>query len=332
MLASSVRMTVIRRPALAALSAGRTLVSATLTRSNTLAHTATTRGYASSSSQNQQKPDEDEAAKQKLKGFFTWRTILGTAVVSGGLTYLLDSWARGEIAKEEVVEKKRAEDLKAADAKSEELKKEAELQKSAAERKPAFDPSKFVVVYVLGGPGAGKGTQCANLVKDYSFAHLSAGDLLREEMARPNSEYGSMIDTYIREGKIVPMYVTIALLRNAMQAAYDANGTTRFLIDGFPRKMDQALEFDETVCPGRAVLYFECPENEMLKRLLKRGMNSGRSDDDAKVIQKRFVTFRDTSYPVIEHYAALGKVQTVSCLGTMDDVYQNTKKAIEAII
>ncbi|KAF9428475.1 hypothetical protein BGZ94_002266 [Podila epigama] len=111
---------------------------------------------------------------------------------------------------------------------------------SAAEKKEALKDT--TVIFVLGGPGAGKGTQCANLVRDFGFVHLSAGDLLRAEQERPGSQYGELIKTYIKEGKIVPMEVTIALLENEMLAS----GQTRFLIDGFPRKMDQALKFEET--------------------------------------------------------------------------------------
>lgn len=99
---------------------------------------------------------------------------------------------------------------------------------------PVFDPSKCTVLFVLGGPGAGKGTQCAKLVNDYGFKHLSAGDLLREEQNRSGSEFGEMIKEYIRDGKIVPMEVTIQLLENAMREAMGGrdNGEGRFLIDG----------------------------------------------------------------------------------------------------
>ncbi|RKO90276.1 adenylate kinase-domain-containing protein, partial [Blyttiomyces helicus] len=134
-----------------------------------------------------------------------------------------------------------------------------------------------------------------------------AGDLLRAEQERPGSTYGELIKTYIKEGQIVPMEITIALLH----AAILQSSASRFLIDGFPRKMDQALKFEEEVCPSKFVLYFECPEEEMLKRLLKRGETSGRADDNIESIRKRFATFRDTSYPVIEHYEKLGKVRTV---------------------
>lgn len=100
-------------------------------------------------------------------------------------------------------------------------------------KKTAFSPEDVKVIFVLGGPGAGKGTQCANLVRDYSFCHLSAGDLLREEQDREGSETGEMIKEYIREGKIVPMETTIKLLANAMQKHIkDKDEKGLFLIDG----------------------------------------------------------------------------------------------------
>eukprot|EP00833_Pecoramyces_ruminatium_P002000 jgi/Orpsp1_1/1176032/evm.model.c7180000056143.1 len=177
------------------------------------------------------------------------------------------------------------------------------------------------VVYVLGGPGAGKGTQCANLVKDFGFVHLSAGDLLREERQRKGSQYGELINNYIKEGKIVPAKITIALLENAM-----AKSTSkRFLIDGFPRKMDQAKKFEKTVCKGKFVLFFDCPESVMLERLLKRGKTSGRVDDNIESIKKRFVTFKETSYPVVEYFEKQNKVKRVSCVNSPQKVYAETK-------
>lgn len=113
--------------------------------------------------------------------------------------------------------------------------------------KPAFSPDNTSVVFVLGGPGAGKGTQCANLVRDYGFTHLSAGDLLRAEQDREGSEFGNMIKDYIKEGTIVPMEVTVQLLENAMM---DVNkGKGRFLIDG---AVDQCLICDNYHCRSRA--------------------------------------------------------------------------------
>lgn len=202
-------------------------------------------------------------------------------------------------------------------------------------KKPIFEKEKVTVIFVLGGPGAGmplsffpsfllsffpllplptpcqleliisnvpllgKGTQCSLLVEKYSFSHLSAGDLLRAEQDRPDSQYGDLIRTYIREGQIVPMEVTIKLLENAMRAALQSKSGSgwgddkgRFLIDGFPRKMDQALKFEEDVCQSSLVLFFTTDEETMLKRLLKRGETSGRDDDNIESIKKRFGVFQ----------------------------------------
>lgn len=103
---------------------------------------------------------------------------------------------------------------------------------AATRTNPLWSSSDVTVLFVLGGPGAGKGTQCAKLVKDYGFKHLSAGDLLREEQDRPGSEFGDMIKSYIKEGTIVPMEVTVQLLENAMKSAMEKEGKKGFLIDG----------------------------------------------------------------------------------------------------
>jgi len=115
-----------------------------------------------------------------------------------------------------------------------EQKKEEMIEQLPAphRNKPLFKPEDALVLFVLGGPGAGKGTQCEYLVRDYGFKHLSAGDLLREEQDRPGSEFGEMIKDYIKEGQIVPMEVTIQLLENAMVKAKDEESKHKFLIDG----------------------------------------------------------------------------------------------------
>ncbi|KIM48983.1 hypothetical protein M413DRAFT_21286 [Hebeloma cylindrosporum] len=197
---------------------------------------------------------------------------------------------------------------------------------------PVFDNSKVTVIFVLGGPGAGKGTQCGRLVEDFNFCHLSAGDLLRAEQNREGSEYGDLIRTCIREGTIVPMEVTIKLLENAMGAALKektsgdgwTKGRGRFLIDGFPRKMDQALKFDETVCLSSVVIYFSTTEEGMLGRLLERAKTSGREDDNVESIKKRFRTYKSDTMPVIEHYTGQGKVAEAS--GNYVDCLQRTKR------
>lgn len=194
---------------------------------------------------------------------------------------------------------------------------------ASANTMPAFDPKHVSVVFILGGPGSGKGTQSVSLVQDYGFTHLSAGDLLREEQDRKGSQYGEMIKQYIKDGLIVPMEVTVKLLENAMAANLDSDKdhSGRFLVDGFPRKMDQAVFFEESVCPSRCTLFLDCPEEEMRKRLLKRGKTSGRSDDNEESIVKRFRTFVETSMPVVNHFEEEGKVIRVSAVGDPVEVY-----------
>jgi UMP-CMP kinase len=193
---------------------------------------------------------------------------------------------------------------------------------------PAFSPDNVTVVFVLGGPGAGKGTQCANLVSQHGFMHLSAGDLLRAEQERPGSQFGDLIRDYIKNGLIVPMEVTIQLLENAMTEALQKSGSNkgRFLIDGFPRKLDQAHKFEEAVCPAKLVLFFDCPEQVMESRLLERGKTSGRSDDNAESIRKRFKTFIETSMPVVDEFEKQGKVVKIDATPAPADVFQTTKK------
>ncbi|CAK7895908.1 uridylate kinase [[Candida] anglica] len=198
---------------------------------------------------------------------------------------------------------------------------------SASKPTRSFKDGEVSVIFVLGGPGAGKGTQCANLVRDHGFVHLSAGDLLRAEQTREGSQYGAMIAQYIKDGLIVPQEVTIALLDQAIKEQF-AKGSTKFLVDGFPRKMDQAITFEEQIAPSSFTLFFECPEQVMLTRLLERGKTSGRADDNVESIKKRFRTFVETSMPVVEYFEKQGKVVKVSCDKPVDEVYESVKKAM----
>ncbi|KAI4868587.1 uridylate kinase [Hypoxylon rubiginosum] len=192
---------------------------------------------------------------------------------------------------------------------------------------PVFSPDDVTVLFVLGGPGAGKGTQCERLVARYGFSHLSAGDLLRAEQNRPDSEFGDLIRHHIRNGLIVPMEVTIALLEAAMRQVLDSSSSKKgkFLIDGFPRKLDQAVKFEEAVVPARFVLFFDCPEDEMERRLLQRGQTSGREDDNAESIRKRFRTFVETSMPVVDYFEKQGRVVKVDARPEPGKVFEATQ-------
>ena len=203
-----------------------------------------------------------------------------------------------------------------------------DLPISSANISPVFNPKEVTVVYILGGPGSGKGTQSTHLVDHYGFTHLSAGDLLREEQTREGSETGELIKRYIKEGLIVPMEVTVGLLEKAMRSKLDDQGRGRFLIDGFPRKMDQAAYFEQAVCPSTCTVFLDCPEPVMRKRLLNRGLTSGRSDDNEESIVKRFRTFIETSMPVVDHFEAEDRVVKVDADKHEDEVYEEIVKGL----
>ncbi|KAK6463249.1 uridylate kinase [Scheffersomyces coipomensis] len=192
-----------------------------------------------------------------------------------------------------------------------------------------FKDGEVNVIFVLGGPGSGKGTQSALLVKDHGFVHLSAGDLLRAEQKREGSKYGELIAQYIRDGLIVPQEVTVALLEQAIKEEH-AKGAKNFLIDGFPRKMDQALTFEDTISKSKFTLFFECPEKVMLERLLERGKTSGRTDDNVESITKRFRTFVETSMPVVDYFEKQDKVVKVNCNQPVNEVYEKVKQALKS--
>ena len=144
-----------------------------------------------------------------------------------------------------------------------------------------------------------------------------------------------MIESYIREGKIVPVSVTVRLLAKAMARACPGGGG-RFLVDGFPRNFEN-LEGWQAVMGGGAadvagVLMYDCPEAVMEARLLRRGETSGRSDDAADVIRKRFHTYVHSTLPVIEHYAAQGKVFRVAADAPVAEVAAATRAAVEPLL
>lgn len=182
------------------------------------------------------------------------------------------------------------------------------------------------VVFVLGGPGAGKGTQCSKIVDRFQFVHLSAGDLLREERARAGSEFGSLIEDYIRNGKIVPVEVTCSLLENAMIAS----GKNKFLIDGFPRNQDNLDGWTRQMgnkVDFQFVLFFNCGEDVCVERCLSRGQSgSGRTDDNMESLKKRISTYNNDSLPIIKHFEELGQVKKIDASPSATHVFDTVEK------
>uniref|UniRef100_A0A0E0HMD4 adenylate kinase n=1 Tax=Oryza nivara TaxID=4536 RepID=A0A0E0HMD4_ORYNI len=161
---------------------------------------------------------------------------------------------------------------------------------------------KVKIIFVLGGPGSGKGTQCSNIVEHFDFIHLSAGELLRAEI-NSGSENGTMIDTIITEGKIVPSEITIKLL----QEAIIKGGNDKYIIDGFPRNEENRVVFESV--------------EEMERRLL--GRNQGRSDDNIETIRKRLKVFVESSLPVIEYYESKGMVKKIDATKPAPEVFED---------
>lgn len=190
------------------------------------------------------------------------------------------------------------------------------------------------VLFVLGGPGAGKGTQCANIVESNpKWAHISAGDCLRAERQDKSSKDGELINTYIKEGKIVPVEITIKLLQKAMTAS-SAEGKTHFLIDGFPRNLDNVTGWERVVGASAdvlGVLYFEATEQAMEERLLGRGATSGRVDDNIASIKKRFATYVQETKPIIEKYERESMVYAIDAMPPADEVWCHTQIKLRTI-
>ncbi|CAL5398204.1 unnamed protein product [Camellia sinensis] len=183
----------------------------------------------------------------------------------------------------------------------------------------SLSEKKATVVFVLGGPGSGKGTQCTNIVEHFGYTHLSAGDLLRAEK-ESGSENGTMIQNMIKEGKIVPSVVTIKLLQRAMQA----NNNDKFLIDGFPRNEENRAAFESvTGIEPEFVLFLDCSEEVMERRLL--GRNQGRADDNIDTIRKRFKVYMESTLPVIEYYNSKGKVRKIDAEKPVEEVFEAVK-------
>lgn len=184
-------------------------------------------------------------------------------------------------------------------------------------------PPRHQIIFVIGGPGSGKGTQCSLIHEKYGHSHISAGDLLRAERKK-GGELGDMINSIIQEGKIVPSEITTTLLLNAIQEC-DNN---KFLIDGFPRGSPNLTAWNDLVPSNVEVpflLHLQCPDAVMTERLLERGKTSGRSDDNEETIKKRLATDAEITQPVIDYFKSIGKLRVVDANRPINDVFSDIK-------
>lgn len=212
-----------------------------------------------------------------------------------------------------------------------ELSSEAPVAEVYAQAREFFIPPEKLsfknLVFVLGGPGSGKGTQCEKLSTTYGYTHISTGDILREEV-KNKTAVGLAAQECMQRGAMVPMATILQLLIKTLKDNSSASG---FLIDGFPRAMDQALEFERIIGEPSLVLHFHCPLETLEKRLLERGKTSGRADDNKDTILLRFKTYENESLPVINYYSSKNSLVKISSTAPVDEVFDAAKRFFEPL-
>jgi adenylate kinase len=183
---------------------------------------------------------------------------------------------------------------------------------------------------LFGPPGSGKGTQSEKIVEKFGLIHLSTGNLLRQEIA-DQTGLGLAAKSFMDKGQLVPDEVVIGMIDSCIEKHAAAKG---FLFDGFPRTAAQAEALDKLLSLKKTaiskVVALEVDEEELTKRLVKRGETSGRSDDtNEEVIRKRFAVYRSETEPVAEHYKIQGKFEAIKGIGTVDEIFETISSCIE---
>jgi adenylate kinase len=173
---------------------------------------------------------------------------------------------------------------------------------------------------LIGAPGAGKGTQAERLSEHFGIAHISSGDLLRQHV-KDQTTIGQTIKTYVDAGDLVPDAVVMDMLRKPVVAAAEAGG---YVLDGFPRTVDQAKAAFETArelgVEVQAAVHLDVPDEELIRRLLARGRGS---DDTEDVIAHRLQVFREMTIPLLDYYAGREWMFTVDGARTPDEVHED---------
>jgi len=188
----------------------------------------------------------------------------------------------------------------------------------------------MINLVLFGPPGSGKGTQAEKLEKKYRLHHISTGDLFRNEIGN-KTELGLRAKQYIDKGDLVPDDITVGMLKNKLESLNDNKG---FLLDGFPRTETQAVALDELMellhIELTGLLALEIPEEEVIKRILKRGKYSGRSDDnDPNIIKNRFETYVEVTCPVFLYFEKQGKTIRVDGVGSIDEIFHRLSVEID---
>lgn len=183
---------------------------------------------------------------------------------------------------------------------------------------------------LIGPPGSGKGTQGERLAERLGLEHIAAGDLLRAEVA-DGTPLGRQVADMMQRGDLVPDVVILSLLMPRVLAAAEANG---YLLDGFPRSVEQAVEAralaQRAGASPHAVIYLDAPREELVRRILARAAVEGRADDNPETVANRLQVFDDATRPLVDYYRDRGLLHVVDANRDEDEVTQAIIEALDA--
>ena len=186
-------------------------------------------------------------------------------------------------------------------------------------------------IVIFGAPGSGKGTQSERIVEKFGINHISTGDVLRAEIKK-GTELGKTAKGYIDQGQLLPDELIIDILASTLDSFKESKGV---IFDGFPRTIAQAEALKKMLAErGQEVsvmLDLDVPEEELMTRLIKRGQESGRADDNEETIKKRLVVYHSQTAPLIDWYKNEGKYLHIHGLGTMDAIFADIVAAVEKL-
>ena len=186
-------------------------------------------------------------------------------------------------------------------------------------------------IAIFGAPGSGKGTQSERIVEKYGINHISTGDVLRAEI-KNGTELGKTAKGYIDQGQLIPDELMIDILASVFDSFKDSKGV---IFDGFPRTIAQAEALKKMLAErGQDVTVMvdlEVPEDELMTRLIKRGKDSGRADDNEETIKKRLHVYHSQTAPLIDWYKNEKKYQHINGLGTMDGIFADICEAVDKL-
>lgn len=185
-------------------------------------------------------------------------------------------------------------------------------------------------IVLFGGPGSGKGTQSARLIDKYGLYHISTGELLRDHISR-GTHLGQVADAFISKGNLIPDELMIDILDAELENPAAKNGV---IFDGFPRTIPQAEALEKLLQKrgGRldAVIGLEVPEEELIARLINRGRESGRTDDNEEVIKKRLDVYHRQTEPLKAHYKDKDLYIPIEGTGVVEDIFHHIASDLEA--